>query len=127
MSKYAELKAQAEKYMKQAESLLVKETKEAIIEIKRLMKLYELTAEDIGLTSARGRKAASKAGRPRGKKMGATKGKKSRSSNSNDGRARVAPKFKDPETGATWTGRGKQPKWLAAQISAGKTIDQFRI
>lgn len=127
MSKYAELKAQAEKYMKQAESLLVKETKEAIIEIKRLMKLYELTAEDIGLTSARGPKAASRAGRPRSKKAGAAKSTKPRTSKANDGRARVAPKFKDPETGATWTGRGKQPKWLAAQISAGKTIDQFRI
>lgn len=23
-----------------------------------------------------------------------------------------APKFRDPETGATWTGRGKPPNWI---------------
>jgi DNA-binding protein H-NS len=127
MSKYAELKAQAEKYMKQAELLLVKETKEAIIEIKRLMKLYELTAEDIGLSSAGARKAGKKTGRKLSAKNTAAKTRKTRKTKSNDGRARVAPKFKDPETGATWTGRGKQPKWLSAQLSAGKSIDQFKI
>ncbi len=25
----------------------------------------------------------------------------------------VAPKYKDPVTGATWTGRGKPPRWIA--------------
>ena len=27
----------------------------------------------------------------------------------------VAPKYRDPDTGATWTGRGKAPKWIADQ------------
>ena len=27
-------------------------------------------------------------------------------------RAKVAPKFKDPNTGKTWSGRGKKPDWL---------------
>ena len=26
--------------------------------------------------------------------------------------SKVAPKYRDPETGATWTGRGKPPKWI---------------
>ena len=26
---------------------------------------------------------------------------------------RVAPKYRDPVTGATWTGRGKAPLWIA--------------
>lgn len=30
-------------------------------------------------------------------------------------RAAVAPKYRDPATGATWTGRGKAPKWIADQ------------
>jgi DNA-binding protein H-NS len=131
MSKYAELKAQAEKYMKQAELLLVKETKEAVIEIKRLMKLYDLTAEDIGLSSAGARKAGKKTARKLSAKNTAaktnSKTRKTRKTKPNDGRARVAPKYKDPETGATWTGRGKQPKWLSAHLSAGKSIDQFKI
>lgn len=25
---------------------------------------------------------------------------------------KVAPKYRDPETGQTWTGRGKAPKWI---------------
>lgn len=28
-------------------------------------------------------------------------------------RAKVAPKYRHRVTGATWTGRGKQPKWFA--------------
>jgi len=27
----------------------------------------------------------------------------------------VAPKFRNPETGDTWTGRGKPPKWIQNQ------------
>ena len=26
--------------------------------------------------------------------------------------SKVAPKYRDPATGATWTGRGKPPKWI---------------
>ena len=29
-------------------------------------------------------------------------------------RTKVAPKYRHRVTGATWTGRGKQPKWFAA-------------
>ena len=29
--------------------------------------------------------------------------------------AKVAPKYRDPATGATWTGRGKAPKWIEGQ------------
>ena len=34
----------------------------------------------------------------------------------------VAPKYKDPVTGATWTGRGKPPLWIA-----DKEREQFLI
>lgn len=27
----------------------------------------------------------------------------------------------------TWTGRGRQPKWIAEGLSEGKTLDDFRI
>lgn len=27
----------------------------------------------------------------------------------------VAPKYRDPATGQTWTGRGKAPKWIEGQ------------
>ena len=40
---------------------------------------------------------------------------------------KVAPKYRDPSTGATWTGRGLKPKWLAEAVAAGKTPDDFAI
>jgi DNA-binding protein H-NS len=40
----------------------------------------------------------------------------------------VFPKFRNPEhPSETWTGRGKQPRWLTAQLESGKRIDDFRI
>jgi DNA-binding protein H-NS len=44
-----------------------------------------------------------------------------------DKRSVVAPKYRDAATGMTWTGRGKQPKWLAAYIKAGKKLADFAI
>ncbi|MBD9530432.1 H-NS histone family protein [Comamonas sp. CMM01] len=38
------------------------------------------------------------------------------------GRATVAPKYRDPATGATWTGRGKPPKWINGQDRAAFAI-----
>lgn len=41
---------------------------------------------------------------------------------------KVAPKYRNPADKAqTWTGRGKQPLWLAAQIKKGKKIEEFLI
>jgi DNA-binding protein H-NS len=40
----------------------------------------------------------------------------------------VLPKFINPaEPSQTWAGRGKQPRWLTAQLRSGKRIDDFRI
>jgi DNA-binding protein H-NS len=40
----------------------------------------------------------------------------------------VFPKFRNPEQPSeTWAGRGKKPRWLTAQLKAGKQIDEFRI
>jgi DNA-binding protein H-NS len=41
---------------------------------------------------------------------------------------RVFPKYKNPERPSeTWAGRGKQPRWLSAQLKSGKKLDDFRI
>ena len=40
----------------------------------------------------------------------------------------VLPKFRNPaEPSQTWAGRGKQPRWLTAELRSGKRIDDFRI
>jgi len=40
----------------------------------------------------------------------------------------VFPKYRNPAKPAeTWAGRGKQPRWLTAQLRSGKKLDDFRI
>jgi DNA-binding protein H-NS len=41
---------------------------------------------------------------------------------------KVLPKYRNPKKPAeTWAGRGKQPRWLKAQLRSGKKLDDFRI
>ena len=41
---------------------------------------------------------------------------------------KVEPKFRNPEDASvTWSGRGKQPRWLTELLAAGRAADDFRI
>ena len=41
---------------------------------------------------------------------------------------RVFPKYRNPqEPSETWSGRGKQPRWLTAALQTGHTIEEFVI
>jgi DNA-binding protein H-NS len=41
---------------------------------------------------------------------------------------KVFPKYRNPKNlTQTWSGRGKQPRWLTPQLISGKTLDDFRI
>lgn len=72
--------------------------------------------------------AGAKAGRKAGKKgRKAAAGKAKTSNGAGDGRSMVAPKYRDSATGITWTGRGKQPKWVVAAIAGGKTLADLKI
>ena len=42
-------------------------------------------------------------------------------------RGTVAAKYRNPATGDEWTGRGKPPKWLVAEIESGKSREDFLI
>jgi DNA-binding protein H-NS len=40
----------------------------------------------------------------------------------------VLPKYRNPaQPSETWAGRGRQPRWLTAQLESGKKLDDFRI
>ena len=81
---YKELTSQIEKLQKQAEAARAKEMETVIAQIHGVMEQYGITAADLGLKATRA------------KRKGGT----------------AAPKFRDPETGATWTGRGRAPAWI---------------
>ena len=39
----------------------------------------------------------------------------------------VAPKYRNPLSGATWSGRGKEPPWMVYLIQQGAKREDFRI
>jgi DNA-binding protein H-NS len=40
----------------------------------------------------------------------------------------VSPKYRNPDRPSeTWSGRGRQPRWLAARLKAGGRIDDCRV
>ncbi len=91
MSKLQDLMAQREALEKAIEAARQEEIKQAVETVRGLVKQFKLTSADIfgGKTKAAGGK-----------------------------RKAVAPKYKDPATGATWTGRGKAPKWIEGKDRA---------
>jgi DNA-binding protein H-NS len=42
--------------------------------------------------------------------------------------AKVRAQYQNPDDNSqTWTGRGRQPKWVVSALASGKTLDDFRI
>jgi DNA-binding protein H-NS len=81
--------------------------------------IAELFGSEVAKSSATGKsgktakpaKAAKKAGRKSGKAG-----------------SKVAPKYRNPSNHAeTWAARGKQPRWLAAEIAKGRSLEEFKI
>ena len=104
MKTYAAIKSEIAKLEKQAESLRQAEVAGVVARIKEAIAAYGLTPADLGLTGSR--KALSGAKRATTTKT--TVG---------------APKYRDPKSGKTWTGRGKPPLWIVG----AKNRDRFLI
>jgi len=126
MSSYLQLATQIKKLQKEADIARKREIAETIANIRQAIELFGLTAHDLGfgrmdkVTKGPAQKAGRKA-KPKTEKKHRVK------SPALDGRSVVAAKYRDSATGATWTGRGKQPKWLSAAIQSGKKLRDFRI
>jgi DNA-binding protein H-NS len=97
MSQYADLKAQIAKLQAQADDARRTEVGNVIAEIQQKIVEYGLTAHDLGFAEAARR------GRPPKK-------------------VPLPPKYQDPKSGSTWSGRGKPPKWIV-----GKNRERFLI
>jgi DNA-binding protein H-NS len=96
MASYKELQEQISKLQTQAEAARQKEVAAVVAQIHELARQYLLTPEDLGFTRPVGRRRRQASA--------------------------VAPKYRDPESGATWTGRGRAPRWLD-----GRDRTQFEI
>ena len=85
-----------------------KTQEEGLKKIKLIAAEYGLSASELkNLSIVKSRKIKSKPGKKRGP---------------------VAPKYRDPSNSAnTWTGRGRQPKWVEAFLGSGGRLDQITI
>lgn len=99
MSSLQELIAQREALNKQIEETQSRDRSAAINKVKSLMAEYGLTLADLG-------------GRAKGIPKEPSK---------------VAAKYRDNATGATWSGRGLKPRWLQAAIQGGAKLEDFAV
>lgn len=96
---------QAAEISKQLEDARRAERAGVIQQIRDMMAEHGLTVADLG--------------NERGSRRGSTKPA--------SGGNKVAAKFRHPETGETWSGRGLKPKWLQVAIAGGQSLEEFRI
>lgn len=105
----AKIAKQIDRLKKKAEQLRSKHRKPIIASIVRAMRENSLTPDDIAnaLGSRRARPA------PAARKASVKRA--------------VAAKYRHPQTGETWSGRGKAPRWLSTAEAAGASRESFLI
>jgi len=85
---YEELQAKIADLQAQAARVKEEEKEQAIGMARTMISAYGITARDLGLDKAPKVKTGPKPGN------------------------KVSPKYRDPASGATWSGRGKTPRWI---------------
>ncbi|WP_082722059.1 MULTISPECIES: H-NS family nucleoid-associated regulatory protein [unclassified Burkholderia] len=95
MATYRELRAQADALMQQAENARQAELQAILDEVRARVAEYGLTPDQVFGRGPRKARAV---------------------------QASLPPKYRDPKTGATWSGRGREPAWIK-----GKRRDRFLI
>ena len=103
MATYKQLIAQKEALEAQLAEVRANEVAGVVETIRGLMADYGLSVEDIEGKRRRGRPAGSASGKAAVAKEP------------------LPPKYRDPKTGKTWSGRGRTPAWL------GKNPNRFLI
>lgn len=113
----AKIEKEITKLQKRAEALLTKRRKPVLASIVKSMRDYDITPEEI--TAAFG------AAKPAARTPSA--GGRRKASSTGTAKRAVAPKYRHPQTGETWSGRGKAPRWLAAEEANGADRASFLI
>jgi DNA-binding protein H-NS len=93
---YEEIQAKIADLQAQAQAVKAQEKQQASEACRAMIASYGITARDLGLDKPAKGKAGPKPG------------------------GKIPPKYRDPLSGALWSGRGKTPKWIngAADRSA---------
>jgi DNA-binding protein H-NS len=85
--------------------------RKAVAEVNALMRKLGVTLQDLSATPVRAaRKAAATSAREKKKPS-----------------KPVPVKFRNSESGDTWSGRGRTPRWLVAAEAAGRSRDEFKV
>jgi DNA-binding protein H-NS len=84
---YEEIQSKIEELKAQAEQVKAEEKAQSIAMARAMIVSYGITARDLGLDKVKA-------------KVGPKPGNK------------IAAKYRDPLSGATWSGRGKTPRWI---------------
>jgi len=85
---YEELQAKIADLQAQAAKVKEEEKQQAIDMARTMISAYGITAKDLGLDKMVKAKSGPKVGN------------------------KIAAKYRDPQSGATWSGRGKTPRWI---------------
>jgi len=102
MPTYKELMAEKALLEQRLEEVRANEVAGVIKKIQALMAEYDLSVDDVAPKRRRGRPSAAEG-------SGSQK------------KPALPPKYMDPKTGATWSGRGRAPSWI------GKNRNRFLI
>ncbi|CAG9196941.1 Histone family protein nucleoid-structuring protein H-NS [Paraburkholderia sabiae] len=103
MATLENIQARIKKLQTQAESLIAKRAQGALDQIRELMIRHGLTTEDIEQRAKARREA-------RLGIKGSAKGKAVKPATAVKGK--LPPKYRDPKTGATWSGHARPPAWI---------------
>lgn len=97
------IQARIKKLQTQAETLIAQGAQGALDQIRELMIKHGLTTEDIE------RRAKARRERERKARLGVSSGKAGVASAA---KGKLPPKYRDPKTGATWSGHARPPAWI---------------
>jgi DNA-binding protein H-NS len=122
MSEYLAIMSELKVLEKKAELAKRKELSTVIRKIKRSIKLYHLTAADLGLSVKNSDGVSVK----RNQAKPPVKGSVNRRAKAAKAAKIVPAKYAD-QSGNSWSGRGRTPRWLATQLAEGKSLGDFLI
>ena len=107
-----QIQEKMKKLQVQADTLIAKKAQAAVDQIRKIMLTHGLTTEDI--------EAKAKAKRDAKAANGSTPIVKAKAAKSLKGG--TPPKYQHPKTGATWTGHGRAPAWIAEAKDRAKFL-----